>query len=82
MITDLKARIIVSEWHSGQSSDLYALSSTGTITATCHDSILLEIHDPANADALGESDDLHKLFTYVMSKGERGPQEGWSGLTW
>lgn len=76
MITDLQARIIASEWHGGQRSPLYALTSTGAIVEGVEREIMEDIAYPSTDST--ETARLNSLLDYVEAKGERGPQSGWS----
>ena len=89
MISDLEARKIASEWHSGQTSALYALSSTGAILD--HVDTANELTDLAREESNRPTDqrndpasftNLINLRTYVRRHGNRGPQDHWSNLTW
>lgn len=80
-IDDRTARIIASAWHSGQSSPLYSLASTGAINADTS----AEIADNmSNVDETKEDDlsELGMLSSYVEHHGIRGRQNGWSDLHW
>ncbi len=68
-LTDGQARRIASEWHSGQASALYALSSSGAID----DRTATEIRNAGElpGDSLAH-DELQVLLTYVLKTRERG----------
>ncbi len=89
MISDTEARRISSEWHGGGGTALYALSSTGAIdTARADHKLNGEINDCVYAlpktqpERRTQGDELHELRMYVYEYGPRGPQPGWSDLTW
>jgi hypothetical protein len=89
MISDLEARRIASEWHGGGGTALYAFTSTGAIDTAREDHRLMhEIEDCVASLATQphtrtvDVDDLFNLRTYVSHTGKRGPQPGWSDLTW
>lgn len=77
MITDLQTRKIASEWHGGQSSPLYALTSSGAITEDCAEEIAYNLETE-----YGVTEGLPELLDYVRAHGVRGPEEGWSDLNW
>lgn len=87
MLTDTQARKIASEWHGGQFTALYALSSSGAIDHNQEaldpkaSPILAEITDckPEDDQSTG---DLIGLLAYVIQNGPRGPVAGWSKLSW
>jgi len=83
MISDLEAKSTASDWHGGQFSPLYALASTGAIV----DGIVEEIDVIWRAPSMDDIDanvlnKLPRLLAYVRHNGLRGPQAGWSNLTW
>jgi hypothetical protein len=81
MIDDATARRIASEWHGGQSSDLYALVSTGTIRDTCKlETGNLLLNSDVNVHGQEAIDELTDLHAYVLEHEVRGPQPGWSNL--
>jgi hypothetical protein len=75
----LHARIIANAWHGGQSSDLYALTSSGAIRDTCAEEIKRALDVDQNHE---DADELRALLSYVEHCGPRPPQAGWSGLVW
>jgi hypothetical protein len=79
IISDTVAREYASYWHSGQPTALYALSSTGTISNETVDEINADIKIQTGPDGLRE---LYELRDYCQYHGIRGPQDGWSKLTW
>lgn len=79
IINDTQARQIASSWHSGVSSPLYALSSTGVISNETVDEINDNIRDQSSLDGMKE---LYDLRDYCQYHGIRGPQDGWSDLNW
>lgn len=74
MIKDTTAQRIASDWHGGQSSALYALSSSGAIIDGCADEITDNI---AEAVAQTEKRRLSNLLTYVQANGPRDAQPNW-----
>lgn len=80
MITDVEARRIASEWHSGGGSPLYALSSTGAITR--HTTAEIDNCLYVNWDDEPNRRDLQDLRGYVAAHGSRGPIKGWGQLSW
>ncbi|MET8957046.1 hypothetical protein [Streptomyces sp. NPDC004533] len=78
-ISDLAARVIATQFHGGQSSALYALSSTGAITDGWDSEIrsaTSQIHEYQERRALGA------LGTYCTRRRDKGPQPSWSALRW
>lgn len=75
-ISDGEARRIASEWHGGQSSPLYALSSSGAIVAEVRE----EIEECRQAGTIESDAELPRLDAYVAEHGERGPVPGWSDV--
>jgi hypothetical protein len=71
---DGQARRIASEWHSGQASALYSLSSCGAITPDVAGEITREM----NTGEGGKSGDLRALLIYVTFHGPRDRQDGWA----
>lgn len=78
-------RALAAAWHSGMSSPLYALASSGAIV----DGIEREVEEAiADAERFGTTDPdyaadvvpLRHLLTYVRHHGPRGPVEGWSDI--
>jgi hypothetical protein len=77
--TDLEAKNIASEWHNGQWSALYALSSTGAIL----DGVSKEIADATYRANDTEAKELSKLMMYVSDRiiaNNKGTQDFWSDL--
>lgn len=62
MIATSEARRIASEWHSGQTSALYAFASSGSITPNLVHEIQIEINGCVMPGNLAE---LHALLEYV-----------------
>lgn len=79
ILTDNQAREYASYWHGGGHTPLYALSSTGTISNETVDEINDNIKIQTGPDGLEE---LYELRDYCQYYGIRGPQDGWSDLTW
>jgi hypothetical protein len=78
-LTDGQVRRIASEWHGGQFTPLYKLSSTGTITDDVADEIVALLM-PNLGEQEASRRELQALLDYVTEHGPRGPREGWSGL--
>ena len=84
MITDQDAQRIASEWHSGQTSALYAFSSTGSILGEQNEEfdynlLTRECLAILNDDTLpfGDVHDLNNLLAYIVHHGLRGPVSDW-----
>ncbi|MGA4948639.1 hypothetical protein [Streptomyces lydicamycinicus] len=94
IISDLEAREISADWHTGQWSAVYALTSSGAITGEIELEVQAEVKELTtesertktgrirSAEIRHEVERLQSLLAYVSHHGERGPQDGWSGLTW
>jgi hypothetical protein len=78
-LSDLQARIIASEWHSGRSSGLYALTSSGAILTSPDP--LYELQCIARQSTTAE-DEIAALVDYIQTHGPRGPVAGWANLRW
>ncbi len=79
-ISNGQARVIASQWHGGQASALYSLTSCGAINVTkLTREIEANLHRRNDQSMIGE---LAALLGYVHHHGERGPVEGWSKLWW
>lgn len=78
LITPLQARVIASQWHSGQVSALYSLASCGAIREDCAEEVSRELRVAGHDDAAV----LAALLLYVVSRGVRGPVTGWANLSW
>lgn len=77
VINDGQARVIASDWHGGQGSSMYSLTSCGAIDDRLHD----EIEQAIREASIGQRRlSLLALDRYVRQAGERGPISGWSGL--
>lgn len=75
-IGDAGARVIASQWHGGQASALYSLTSTGAIDLP---QVVAEINECwANADTDYNREHLEALGAYVMARESHDPVEGWS----
>ncbi|MEV3856095.1 hypothetical protein AB0J38_17440 [Streptomyces sp. NPDC050095] len=87
IISDLDARKIASEWHGGQATALYSLTSCGAILPGLVGEIDRELWfclldgDVTDDDRDGARQ-LGKLRDYAQHHGERGPVDGWSELNW
>jgi len=75
MIDDRTAQRIAAEWHSGQSSALYALASSGAILDVdlIRYEIDMDLADGNDADRLI----LDQLGEYINAHGPRSPVPGW-----
>lgn len=85
IITDLAARKIATDWHGGQQSALYALSSTGAIAEGAEAELNREIiynRDTQQHTICTECQRLADLLAYVLYHGIRGSQPNWSELHW
>lgn len=82
MITDTHARRIAAEWHGGLSSAMYAFASSGFIAPDLEAEITHELEIDRNFASVEEKTPLIRLLDYVRVKGERGPVDGWSNLSW
>lgn len=84
MIRHRTARRIASEWHGGITSDLYLLTSTGTISTDAEREIGLCMMALESQDTYRDKDhkNLFNLLQYVRHYGPRGPVDGWSRLSW
>jgi hypothetical protein len=78
-ISDLAARVIATQFHGGQSSALYALSSTGTITDGWDSEIRTVT---THSDDHQERRALEALATYCKRRQDKGRQPNWSALRW
>lgn len=84
-VDDATARMIASQYHSGQASDLYSFASTGFISDTLLDAINRE-YEAIDEVPPGRSPERHKLShlaMYVAERKSRGDVEavpGWSEL--
>lgn len=79
-VPDQAARMIASQFHGGQSSALYSLTSCGAIDKERLRAELL----PMYADTHISEDDKHKLDhlgTWIIEHEDRPPVEGWH-LLW
>jgi hypothetical protein len=79
VISDACARVIASQWHGGQRSSLYSLSSCGAIDDRALSEIDQELGDREESGPEVKRP-LIALRAYVLIKGQRGRQEGWSAL--
>ena len=81
MITDLQAKKYSSEWHGGQWTALYALSSSGAIASTLDCGYEITECLNQNTDSIEEIK-LARLLKYILHYGPRDPVKGWSDLHW
>lgn len=85
LISSACARMIASQYHSGQASDLYSFASTGFISDTLLDTINREFEAIEEVPP-GRSPERHKLSHLAMyvaerkSRGDVAAVEGWSNL--
>lgn len=79
VIPDAAARMIASQYHGGQTSALYSLTSAGAIDT---DSLRREITSfyVDESMTVGDLRKLDHLAFWIMAHGNRGPVEGWSEL--
>ena len=75
MITDRQAQRIADQWHNGQESALYALSSSGAIPniELIRYEIDIELRDGTDEDRSA----LEELAEYVNAHGPRPAVPGW-----
>lgn len=79
-ISHLKARQISSDWHGGQGSAMYALSSAGTIAPHLVGEIDRTLGE---ATTKKETRRLTQLRRYAEKSGVRGPVRDWANtLNW
>lgn len=79
-ITDLAARVIASQMHDGQASELYSFASTGRIDVEAMaDEVFSSIIMGDDADKL--NDRLEALGLYFLRTGDREAIEGCNDLT-
>ena len=77
-ISDGQARVLASRWHSGQTSPLYTLTSTGAIPlADTRSELQAEI---ARLADVPEREEVECLLAYVEQRGLRGAVFGWTRL--
>lgn len=84
-ISDGKARRLANEWHGGQSSPLYALSSSGAIVdgvlkelMYCRNHLFLDLK--AGKKVKTEFMELKQLYRYCRIRNPRGPVKDWYEL--
>lgn len=77
VISDGCARTIAAQWHSGQLSPLYALTSSGAIVDGVPAEIDAAVTETTVVDDLSA---LQELSRYADYHGTRGPVDGWSSL--
>jgi hypothetical protein len=78
MIDDRTAQRIASDWHSGQSSALYALASTGAIADhALHEIDCLSVDAQSYEDYETVRSEIDDIWDYCESNGPRGPVPGW-----
>jgi len=74
-----QARIIASWWHSGQTSGLCALATSGVIVEGVDHEIETEMRLCETPDQKAQ---LEALLGFVTEFGERGRVPGWAQLDW
>jgi hypothetical protein len=78
-ISDACARMIASQWHSGQGTPGYSFASTGAIP---NDPTLVfwDLFGPSTVANSSRADRraMNALGTYLRNAGPRGPVAGWS----
>lgn len=78
-ISDLAARVIATQFYGGQSSALYALSSTGAITEGWDNEIRIATR---RSDESQERRALEALSAYCQRRRDKSRQPNWSALRW
>lgn len=79
IISHAVARMIASQWHSGQRSALYSFASCGAIAGPALESAIT--NEMNAADKESDIEALRALWSYVQVHGpKRGPVAGWSSL--
>lgn len=78
-ISDLAARVIATQFHGGQSSALYALSSTGSISDGWDSEVRIAI---THSDEYQERRALEALAAYCERRRDKCRQPNWSTLRW
>lgn len=79
-VSDSGARVIASQWHGGQASDLYSFASTGYIGESLLDEIRREIQTAAEQGLSDSVAHLIALEQYVEGRGDTGEVAQWSQL--
>lgn len=75
-ITDGAARVIAAGWHTGMTTALCSLATTGSI----HENVFGEIVNELNLRTVDNNDklELKALYAYCEKAGVRGPVDGWT----
>jgi hypothetical protein len=82
IISDVEARRIAAEWHSGGGSPLYSFASTGAVTLDTIREVDRNLREIGRIrDSTGGAD-LLNLVSYLRFVGERPEQPGWNNLVW
>lgn len=79
-ISDSAARVIASQWHGGQASELYSFSSTGCIGEGLLDEIQRESRNAAEQQLYDYLVHLIALEQYVEAREDTDAVPGWSQL--
>ncbi|MFD9813958.1 hypothetical protein [Streptomyces sp. NPDC059080] len=87
IISDLDARRIASEWHGGQATALYSLTSCGAILPGLGGEIDRELRFLLDGGAMTQDErdgvaELNRLKRYAQCHGERGARDEWTELDW
>lgn len=78
LMSDACARMVAMQWHTGQSSALYALGSSGAITDGAFGEICAALRPEQEARNAEGQHALTALLTYVCEKGRRGRMTFWA----
>lgn len=78
-LTDLQAKVTANAWHGGQSSPLYAFTSTGAIVEGCLDEVDKCLQYEMSA---ADRNALAGLRAYVQAFGTRDRVPGWAQINW
>lgn len=80
-INDATARMIASQLHGGQASELYSFTSTGAVSTDLAAEIQREVDDEKHSDETREwADQLLQYFIRRLMDDEVEPVEGWNKL--
>jgi len=84
-LTDAQARVAASWWHSGQTSSLYSLSSTGCVDGGAYGELNSSLRyaegEGRRNYSIFDIEVLRGLILYVEQHEDRPPVEGWH-LLW
>jgi hypothetical protein len=80
LISDTVARIIASQFHDGQASEMYSFASTGRID---REALAQEIFTFifVGPDSEPENDKIEAFALYILETGDRDAVEGWNEAT-